>query len=78
MRIHIASPAGPYSADVDTSAMDVVIFNAYVGPTFINDSEEKVTICNRDEGFEAVYTTPEGVIFDVKFSEGKVTVFRRK
>lgn len=54
-KIQIKEPEGPYSATLDTEAMQVTITEAFLGVGFVAPSGEKLSVCMRDGGFEIQY-----------------------
>lgn len=54
-KILLKEPDGPYSAEINTGAMDVEIRNAYIGVKFITEEGKTLSISMRDGDFELIY-----------------------
>lgn len=64
MKIKLSEPDGPYSATIDTEAMNVTITEAFLGARFVSPDGNILSVCMRDDGFECRFN--DGQWFDVK------------
>lgn len=59
MRITIGPGLSTPVADIETKGADVEIREAFVGPSFVTDDGEMLTVQMRDSGFEVFYGTAD-------------------
>lgn len=55
MKIELSAPDTPYKTIMDTEVMDVLLRDVFNGVTLQTDNGQKLSICMRDDGFEAHY-----------------------
>lgn len=71
MIIITAIPDSPYETLFDTGVMLTTIVDAFIGPTFITDTGEQLSICMRDSGFELTYIT-DGIEQTIELKDGTI------
>jgi hypothetical protein len=59
-KIKVSQPDSPYTATLDTDAMDVDIREAFLGVGFTSEDGTKLAVAMRDDGFEVRYTDAQG------------------
>lgn len=70
-KIKLSTQNGPYTADVDTAQMDVKITHNSLGVSFVSTDRERLSVCDRDGGFEIFYG---GVWYALR--EGDISTLR--
>jgi len=58
----------------DTGTANVLITDAFVGPTLVSDDGEEISISMRDTGFELTYLDGDSDEHVYTFKNGKVTL----
>lgn len=61
-KIILSTPHGPYQTKIDTQVMDVEIQEVYNGVKFITPEGNRLTVSQRDSGFEITYNDEPPIV----------------
>jgi len=72
MKINLSNPGNDYTAQIDTSVMDVLVTEAYLPCSFVSDNGEELHVVMRDQGFELIYVDTDEVVQTWSLNDGFV------
>ena len=72
MKITISTEDCDACTIMQTEGQSVLITEAYVGPTFVSDDGDELSVCMRDGGFEITYLDIDNVEHVYSLKDGFV------